>query len=83
MGGGHGWYTPAMVLFPWATINTAWEDHLFITFMIAGAFQFILYGILIDKVLGTKNKSLVLAGILISNIVLVILILVLKNPGWT
>ncbi len=82
MGGGHGWYTPAMLLFPWATLNTAWQDHLSAPLIIAGAFQFIAYGVLIDKTRGTHNQTAVTIGILLSHILLTILILVLKNPEW-
>jgi hypothetical protein len=82
MGGGHGWYTPAMVLFPWATLNITWQDHLSKAVMMAGAFQFILYGFLIDKSRGTNNQNLVIAGILLTHIMLAILILVLRNSVW-
>jgi hypothetical protein len=82
MGGGHGWYTPTMLLFPWATLNTTWQDHLSEPLMIAGAFQFIVYGFLIDKSRGKHNQTLVTASILLSHIILAILILVLKNPEW-
>lgn len=82
MGGGHGWYTPAMVLFPWATLNTAWQDHLSEPLMIAGIFQFVIYGVLIDKAKGAKSQNLVLGGILLSHIILAILILMLRDPEW-
>lgn len=82
MGGGHGWYTPALVLFPWATFNTAWQDRLSEPFMIAGAFQFIVYGFLIDKSRGANNQAIATIGILLSHIILAILILVLRNPEW-
>ncbi|RYE53682.1 MAG: hypothetical protein EOP48_13875 [Sphingobacteriales bacterium] len=82
MGGGHGWYAPAVVIFPWATLNTAWQDHLSEPFMMAGAFQFIVYGVLFDKSSGRNNESLVTASILLSHIILAALILVLRNPEW-
>lgn len=82
MGGGHGLYTPAMLLFPWATLNTAWQDHLSEPFMMAGAFQFIAYGVLIDKSRGRNSQTLVTAGILLSHIILATLILILRNPEW-
>ncbi len=80
MGGGHGWYTPAMVLFPWATINTIWQDHFSAPLMIAGIFQFILYGFLIDKTRRMKNQNLIVAGILLTHIALAIFIMVFRNP---
>jgi len=82
MGGRHGWYTPAMVLFPWATINTSWQDHLSEYFIFPGAFQFIVYGFLIDKARGPNNQNLVVVGIMLSHLILVILILAFRNPEW-
>ena len=57
MGGGHGWYTPTMMLFPLATINLAWQDQLSTPFLIAGIFQFIIYGFLIDNAKNKKNAA--------------------------
>jgi hypothetical protein len=71
-----------MVLFPWATLNAAWQDHLSEPFMIVGAFQFIVYGFLIDNSRGTNNQAFATAGILLSHIILATLILKLKNPEW-
>jgi hypothetical protein len=82
MGGGHGWYTPAMVLFPWATLNIAWQDHLSTPFIIAGLFQFVFYGFLIDKSRGTKSYNWIIAGILLSHIIFTVIILVLRSPEW-
>jgi hypothetical protein len=79
MGGGHGWYTPAMILFPWATVNTAWQNHLSEPLVYAGIFQFVIYGLLIDKARGTRSQNIVNAAILLSHFILVILILVLRN----
>ena len=82
MGGGHGWFTPAMVLFPWATLNTAWQDHLSEPLVYIGIFQFLVYGLLIDKTIATKSQNPVITTILLSHIILTILILVLRNTGW-
>jgi hypothetical protein len=82
MGGGHGWYTPTMVLFPWATLNTAWQGRLSEPLLIAGAFQFIIYGFLIDKTKDNKFHGVTIMTILTLHIALVILILTLKNPEW-
>jgi hypothetical protein len=82
MGGGHGWYTPAMILFPWATLNTAWHDRLSEPLVYAGIFQFIMYGLLIDKAISTRGQNIVIASILLSHIIIVIFILVLKNSEW-
>ncbi len=82
MGGGHGWTTPTVAIFPWATLNVAWQDQLSIPLMIAGVFQFIVYGLLIDNVRKKKRQKMVIAGILLVHTILVIFILVLRNPDW-
>jgi len=71
-----------MVLFPWSTLNTTWQDHLSESLSIAGAFQFIVYGFLMDKTSGTKSHNLVIVAILLSHIILAILILLLRSPEW-
>ena len=81
MGGGHGWSTPAKVLFPWTTLNTAWQDHLSEPFVIAGIFQFIVYGFLIDRTKGTKHQNWVILCILLTHIILATII-VTRNPEW-
>lgn len=82
MGGGHGWYTPTMVLFPWATLNTAWQDRLSEPFLVVGVFQFIIYGFLIDNTKDTKFQNLTIIAILTLHIALAIFILSMRNPEW-
>lgn len=82
MGGGHGWYTPAMLLFPWATFNTIWQNHLSIPLMCIGAFQFILYGILIDKSRDKIFQKFMIGALLLSHFLLGIIILVLRDSNW-
>lgn len=82
IGGGHGWYTSAIVLFPWATLNTAWQNHLSEQCIFVGLLQFILYGFLIDITKNSKAQILVLVGILVLHVTLTILILTLRNPEW-
>jgi hypothetical protein len=82
MGGGHGWYTPTIVLFPWAMVNVIWQDHLSTFLMIAGILQFILYGLLIDKARGTKARNWITGGILILHIILAVAILIARGEEW-
>src|SRR5687767_7372279 len=81
MGGGHGWYIPTFVTFPWATFNTIWQDQLSKILLIIGIFQFPVYGIMIDKSKGSKRK-LVVFGVIVTHIFLAIMILSFKNPEW-
>lgn len=82
MGGGHGWYAPTMLLYPWAMLNTVWQDHLSAPFMIAGLLQFIFYIFILNKSRGEKNQSWVVATILFSHIILATIILVLRSSEW-
>ena len=82
MGGGHGWYTPTITLFPLATLNIVWQDHLSEPFLIAGIFQYIIYGLIIDKIKGTKHLDRGVIFIIFSHIALAIFILTLRNPEW-
>ena len=82
LGGGHGWSIPAVFLFPWATLNTAWQDHLSEPFMAAGLFQYIVYGVLIDKVSSTERQRYLIAGIVLVHLILVLFILQLRSSAW-
>ncbi|MDB5199969.1 MAG: hypothetical protein JWO92_1932 [Chitinophagaceae bacterium] len=81
MGGGHGWYTPTFIIFPWASFNVIWQDHLSIPLLLLGIFQFVIYGLLMDrsKTVNTKRN---LIAILLIHIILVILIISFKNSEW-
>jgi hypothetical protein len=70
-----------ILLFPWATLNTIWEDHLSIPLLIVGIFQFAIYGFLIDKTKEAKKGEWILFAILITPIFLAIDILWLRNPA--
>jgi len=80
MGAGHGWYTPAMLLFPWATFNVMWQDYLSEPIVFVGLFQFIIYGLLIESFQTKQGRKRLVVGIICSHILLVLLILLLKNP---
>lgn len=80
IGGGHGSFTPAVVLFPWATFNTIWQDNLSIIPAFLGAFQFVVYGVLIDKV--KQHQNVVTMVIVASHVLLTVLILTLRGPAW-
>jgi predicted membrane metal-binding protein len=64
---------PAIVLFPWTFIASLFTDVISVPFLIAGFFQFPIYGFLID-IQKTKNAKLPwLIMIAISHIILVLL----------
>jgi len=82
MGGGHGWYTPTIILFPWATIGLLWQSNFSDTFMIAGMLQFIVYGLFIDTANSNRNKRLTATLILILHIIVACLIVYSRGPEW-
>lgn len=82
MAGGHGSYTPAFVLFPFAAINITWEDQFSIPFLVAGLFQFPAYGFVADKTRHWPWRNRVLTGVFLVHSLLVVLILWLDNPHW-
>ena len=83
MGGGHGWYEPAMILFPLGTFNTIWQDHLSIPFVALAIIQFHIYGFIIDKLRQHGKARWTAILILLFHIFLTTLILIFKLPGWT
>jgi hypothetical protein len=57
MGGGHGYYEPAIILFPTGLISFSLFDEIVIPFMILAVIQYPVYGLLIDKS-NNKRKTL-------------------------
>jgi hypothetical protein len=49
MGGGHGYFEPTFVVFPFATILFAFFNTMNYTFLFASLIQYPIYGLLIDK----------------------------------
>jgi len=83
MGSGHGWFEPAMFLFPLGTINTIWQNHLSLPFGVIALFQFPIYGFIIDKSRQHQKTTSVTLTILILHLLLATLILIFKHPDWT
>lgn len=75
MGGGHGTYIPAILLFPFGMIGTTFQDSITSPFVVLGIIQFPFYGYLVDILNGNKLKYL----ILIFHILLVIIVLIFTN----
>lgn len=75
MGGGHGTYIPAMVLFPYGMVGTCFQDSISIPFTILGIIQFPCYGLLLDNF----EKKILKYLILLTHVLLSILILLISN----
>jgi len=48
MGGGHGYFEPVFIVFPFATILFIWFKTMNLFFLAASLIQYPLYGLLID-----------------------------------
>lgn len=70
MGGGHGYYEPAIILFPTGLISFSLFNEIVIPFMILAVIQYPIYGLLIDK---SKNKQKTLLFIIVFHVGLTII----------
>lgn len=52
-GGGHGYYSPAIFMFPTALISFSIANELLMPFIVLGIVQFPVYGLLLDNL---QNK---------------------------
>ena len=82
MGGGHGWYEPAMALFPYGMVGTIWQDTITLPFIICGIIQYSLYGFLIDKARHRPYKRTLIIGLIITHLTFAGLILTKSGEHW-
>jgi len=82
MGGGHGWYAPAIFLFPTGMVNLIWENQLSTAFLKLGLVQYPLYGLLIDKAGSLKLRNKRAAIIIMAQLVLAILVISLQSSDF-
>ncbi len=83
MGGGHGWYEPAILLLAFGFITTIMTDSLNAMSVILAALQFPLYGLIIDI---AKNKGKLKWAVLfiaVLHLALAISILILRDETWS
>jgi len=72
MGGGHGYYSPAIVLFPFGMAGTVFQQSITVPFFILGILQFPFYGLLLDRFTGHITKYCVfIIHLLLAAVVLV------------
>ncbi len=83
-GGGHGWYGPAVLLFPWPLIGTLFPSaESLTTLMIVLAFvQYPIYGFLIDFTQNTPWFKRTLWGIVSVHLMLMLLLIALGDNLW-
>ena len=82
MGGGYGWATPTMILFPFGSFILIWENQLSIPLLIIGLLQYPAYGLIIDRATSLKQRQIRTVAIVICHLALAIIIICRKNPEW-
>ncbi|RZK54153.1 MAG: hypothetical protein EOO91_16395 [Pedobacter sp.] len=80
MGGGHGNYQQAIVLFPTGLLSILMFNRIEIGFVIIAIIQYPLYGFLIDKATDKKKMILIL---LLFHIALALSIFLCKSETWS
>lgn len=78
-GGGHGYFQPMFLIFPFATFTCIGNNALTLINLTLAIIQFPVYGILIDK---SNNKRMMSFIILIIHIVVSVIILKYANENW-
>ena len=63
MGGGHGYFEPAIILFPTGLISFSIFDEIILPFIILAIVQFPVYGLLIDKSNNKRRTLFMILGI--------------------
>jgi hypothetical protein len=82
MGGGHGSYKPAIILFPFGLIGILLSDTITLPFIILGVIQYPVYGFIIDKVKATNKIRFVLPLLLFIHTFLAFGIIKLAGENW-
>ncbi len=82
IGGGHGWYEPAIVLFPWGSINIMWQSIIGTPFMLLALVQYLVYGFLLDRAASRNRLNIMAWTIALIHIVLSIVILLNLSPNF-
>lgn len=81
-GGGHGWYEPAIVLFPFGLISILFFRSIELPFIILAILQYPIYGLLIDTIGIRKSIKWTVISIALIHIVQAGVILTLRGENW-
>ena len=82
MGGGHGWFQPAIAIFPYGMVGTVWQDRISLPFVILGVLQYPFYGILIDKSKDKASSNSLILFIIIAHFILAGLVIYFSSEKW-
>ncbi|WP_207433732.1 hypothetical protein [Sabulibacter ruber] len=83
-GGGHGWYGPAFLLFPWASMPMVFMSPApeFIIISL-GLLQYPAYGLLVDFNQGTPRFRSTLISLVSLHLLFAMLLLLFSNETWS
>lgn len=81
-GGGHGWYEPAIMLFPFGLISILFSRSIELPFIILAILQYPVYGLLIDSIGTRKSIKWTVISIALIHILLAGVILTLRGKNW-
>lgn len=81
-GGGHGWYEPAIVLFPFGLISILFSRSIELPFVILAILQYPIYGLIIDSIGNRKSIKWTIISIILIHMVLAGVILTLRGENW-
>ncbi|GAA4306561.1 hypothetical protein GCM10023183_21870 [Nibribacter koreensis] len=73
IGGGHGYYSPAIILFPTGMISFSFFGELRPAFTILAICQFPIYGLLIDMITNKQKTLCLIASFHIGLVLLIFL----------
>ena len=82
MGGGHGWYGPAILLFPFGFIGILYSRSIELHFILLAILQYPLYGLLIDLIRNRKRLKWTLISIVTIHLMLAVSILIFRGENW-
>ncbi len=82
LGGGHGSYIIAILLFPFGFIGILYSRWIEVPYIILGLIQYPIYGLLIDSFRYRKGYKWILLSIISIHLILAVSILILRGENF-
>jgi len=82
MGGGHGMYEPAILLFPFGFIGILYSQSIELPFILIAILQYPIYGLLLDITGSRKTFKWTVVTILTLHLLLAITVLMFRGETW-
>jgi hypothetical protein len=81
-GGGHGYFEPFIIGFPWMSVSIIWTENIPVIFILAGVLQYPIYGLIIDKKRASVRIEYLIITLIISHILLMLTIFAMRGNNW-